>query len=145
MRPLSLLMIDIDHFKQVNDRFGHEAGDRVLKFLANVLISAKRASDVVGRIGGEEFAILLPETSKEAALVIAERLRQLAQTCAPAIAGEKLDVTISIGVAAASIRTSGMETLCRQADQALYEAKRSGRNRVVAAREVAEKVAMAAE
>src|SRR5690242_16752346 len=96
MRPLSLLMIDIDHFKQVNDRFGHEAGDRVLKFLANVLISAKRASDVVGRIGGEEFAILLPETSKEAALVIAERLRQLAQTCAPAIAGEKLDVTISI-------------------------------------------------
>jgi diguanylate cyclase (GGDEF)-like protein len=145
MRPLSLLMIDIDHFKQVNDRFGHEAGDRVLKFLANVLISAKRASDVVGRIGGEEFAILLPETSKEAALVIAERLRQLAQTCAPAIAGEKLDVTISIGVAAASVRTSGMETLCRQADQALYEAKRSGRNRVVAAREVAEKVAMAAE
>jgi diguanylate cyclase (GGDEF)-like protein len=145
MRPLSLLMIDVDHFKQVNDRFGHETGDRLLKSLANVLNSAKRASDVVGRMGGEEFAMLLPETGKQAALVIAERLRQLAQTCSPVIAGEKLDLTISIGVAAASVRTSGIESLCRQADQALYEAKRSGRNRVVPAREVAEKVAMAAE
>jgi diguanylate cyclase (GGDEF)-like protein len=138
-------MIDVDHFKQVNDRFGHEAGDRVLKSLANVLNSAKRASDVVGRMGGEEFAMLLPETGKQAALVIAERLRQLAQTCSPAIAGEKSDLTISIGVAAASVRTSGIESLCRQADQALYEAKRAGRNRVVPAREAARKVAIAAE
>jgi diguanylate cyclase (GGDEF)-like protein len=145
MRPLSLLVIDIDHFKLVNDTFGHEAGDQVLRSTANVLTSAKRASDVVARMGREEFAILLPETSKEAALATAERVRQQVQACECAATGEKLRVTTSIGVAGATVRTSGIEALCRQADQALYEAKRSGRNRVVLAREPSEKMAIAAE
>jgi hypothetical protein len=125
--------------------FGHDAGDHVLRSVANVLTSAKRASDVVARTGGEEFAILLPETGKEAALVTAQRVRQQVQACECDIAGEKLRVTISIGVAAATVRTSGIEALCRQADQALYDAKRSGRNRVVLAREMVEKIAAAAE
>jgi diguanylate cyclase (GGDEF)-like protein len=145
MRPLSVCVIDIDHFKLVNDTFGHEAGDHVLRSVANVLTSAKRASDVVARMGGEEFAILLPETGKEAALATAQRVRQQVQACECDIAGEKLRITISIGVAAATARTSGIETLCRQLDQALYEAKRSGRNRVGLAREMIEKIAAAAE
>ena len=132
-------------FKLVNDTFGHQAGDHVLQSVANVLTSAKRASDVVARISGEEFAILLPETGKEAALATAQRVRQQVKACACDIAGEKLRVTISIGVAAATVRTSGIEALCRQADQALYEAKRAGRNRVVLAREMVEKIAAAAE
>jgi diguanylate cyclase (GGDEF)-like protein len=145
MRPLSLLIIDIDYFKTVNDKLGHQAGDGVLRCVANVLVSAKRQSDMVARIGGEEFAMLLPETSKEAAHTIAERLRELVQTCCPSVAGERLDLTISIGVAGATIRTAGIETLYRQADQALYEAKRSGRNCVVVSTPAVEKLAMAAE
>jgi diguanylate cyclase (GGDEF)-like protein len=140
MRPLSLLFVDIDHFKSVNDRFGHETGDRVLRSVANVLTSAKRQSDIVGRIGGEEFAILLPETGKEAACTIAERFRQLVGTC-----GQHLGVTISVGVAGATATTAGIETLCRHADQALYEAKREGRDRVVVFAPPAERVSIAAE
>jgi diguanylate cyclase (GGDEF)-like protein len=134
MRPLGILMIDIDHFKAINDRMGHAAGDRVLQNVAAICRAAKRDSDVVARVGGEEFAILLPETTETAAVQFAERLRQRISDSTPTIYDEKVGVTISIGVAGASIRTSGVEALIRQADQALYEAKHLGRDRVVLSR-----------
>jgi diguanylate cyclase (GGDEF)-like protein len=146
MRPLSILMLDVDHFKAINDRFGHAAGDRVLQTIAALCRGAKRDSDVVARLGGEEFALMLPETTEAAAVQLAERLRQQVLECAPTVDGEKLDVTVSIGIAGASLRTSGIEALLRRADQALYEAKRKGRNRVVVSRPPqAENVAEAAE
>jgi diguanylate cyclase (GGDEF)-like protein len=145
MRPLSLLMIDIDHFKAVNDTFGHEMGDVVLRTVATAIASAKRISDVAGRIGGEEFAILVPETTKEAARALAERLCEVVRACSPYIAGEQLRLTVSIGVAGATAGTPSIETLLRQADQALYEAKRSGRNRVVVSSVPVESLATAAE
>jgi diguanylate cyclase (GGDEF)-like protein len=134
MRPLSILMIDIDHFKAVNDRLGHAAGDRVLQTVAAVCRSAKRDSDIVARVGGEEFAVMLPETTEQAAQQFAERLRQQVRDCSPTIDGEKLDVAVSIGIAAATLSTSGIESLLRRADQALYEAKRAGRDQVVVSR-----------
>ncbi len=134
MRPLSILMIDIDHFKAVNDRWGHATGDRVLQNLASLCLTEKRDSDVIARVGGEEFIIMLPETTESAAMQFAERLRIQVRDSAPTIFGEKISVTISIGIAGASIRTAGIETLLRQADQALYEAKHLGRDRVVVSR-----------
>ncbi|HLH97400.1 MAG TPA: GGDEF domain-containing protein [Xanthobacteraceae bacterium] len=131
VRPLSILMIDVDHFKAVNDRFGHATGDRVLQTIAAVCRGAKRDSDVVARMGGEEFALMLPETTEQAAFQLAERLRQQVIECAPIVDGEKVAVTVSVGIAGASLRTSGIEALMRRADQALYEAKHSGRNCVV--------------
>ena len=134
MRPLSVVMLDIDHFKAVNDRFGHAAGDRVLKSVADLCRAAKRDSDIIARLGGEEFAIMLPETTEAATVQFAERLRHLIVDCALTANGEAIPVTISVGIAGASIRTSGIEALMRDADQALFEAKRSGRNRIVVAR-----------
>jgi diguanylate cyclase (GGDEF)-like protein len=131
MRPLSLLMIDIDHFKAVNDRLGHAAGDRVLKNIAALCCAQKRESDVVARVGGEEFAVMLPETTATAAEQFAQRLCDGVRKSTPTIYGEALGVTVSVGVAGASVGTSGIETLMRRADQALYDAKRLGRDRVV--------------
>jgi diguanylate cyclase (GGDEF)-like protein len=133
MRPLSVMMIDIDHFKTVNDQFGHAVGDRVLKSVADLCRAAKRDSDIVARVGGEEFAIMLPETTEAATMQFAERLRRLARDCALAANGEEIPVTISVGIAGASMRTSGIESLMRDADHALYQAKRSGRDQIVAA------------
>jgi diguanylate cyclase (GGDEF)-like protein len=145
LRPLSLLMLDIDHFKNVNDRFGHAAGDQVLKAVATIIASAKRDSDIVARIGGEEFAVLLPESNKEAARAFAERICELVRTCSAHVGGEELALTMSIGGADATMRTSGIEALLRDADQALYAAKRGGRDRVVMATPIAQKLAPAAE
>jgi diguanylate cyclase (GGDEF)-like protein len=131
LRPLSVLMIDIDHFKAVNDQFGHAAGDRVLQAVAAVCRSIKRDADVVARVGGEEMAMMLPETTDAAAAQFAERLRAQLRDCAPYIEGAKVPVTVSVGVAGAGPQTSGVEALLRCADLALYEAKRSGRDRVV--------------
>jgi len=131
MRPLSILMIDIDHFKSVNDRLGHAAGDRVLKNIAALCRAEKRDSDVVARVGGEELAFMLPETTETAAAEFAERLRQQVRESTPTLDGQMLSVTVSIGIAAASTATSGVKALMRQADTALYQAKRSGRDRVV--------------
>ena len=130
-RPVSFLMIDIDHFKAINDGHGHEVGDRMIVHLANLARSCKRDSDVLARIGGEEFAILLPETTLEQASAIAERLRRnVASTPLIAVA-DSLCASVSIGVATASAETSGISDLMKAADQALYCAKRGGRNRVV--------------
>jgi diguanylate cyclase (GGDEF)-like protein len=131
LRPLSLLTIDIDHFKSVNDQFGHAAGDRVLRLVANACYAAKRDSDMAARIGGEEFALLLPETSEDAAAQFAERLRDQIRGCTPNVEGTTLTVTVSIGIASANAATTSIDVLMREADQALYDAKRSGRDRVV--------------
>jgi diguanylate cyclase (GGDEF)-like protein len=132
-RPLSVLIIDVDHFKTVNDRFGHDEGDKVLKLIAIVCGSAKRESDAVARIGGEEFALLLPETTEEAAFIIAERLLVQVRECLYPVGDENIGLTVSIGLATATPGMSGIETLIKRADDALYEAKRSGRDRVAIA------------
>ena len=130
-RPLSLLMVDIDHFKMVNDRFGHDAGDEALTLITEACRERQRASDIVGRIGGEEFALLLPETDLAQAVVVAERIR--AAVLARPFVMEKFAVplTVSIGVAAATLSMSGIGALMKAADRALYDAKAQGRNRVV--------------
>lgn len=130
--PLSLLMLDIDHFKEVNDAHGHRAGDRVLQQLARTCLEVLRTVDVVGRVGGEEFAILLPETTLEGAVEVAERLREAVGRAEVAREeGVPLRITVSIGVAPLSAGTN-LDTLMSQADAALYEAKHGGRNRVCA-------------
>jgi diguanylate cyclase (GGDEF)-like protein len=131
LRPLLLLMLDVDHFKLVNDRFGHAAGDHVLRTIAQVCSVTKRDSDVAARIGGEEFALLLSETTPEAAEQFAERLRNAVRNCPMLMHGHQIVVTVSIGVAGASIRTSGFEALLLIADQALYRAKDAGRDQVI--------------
>ena len=128
-----MLILDVDHFKSINDRFGHAAGDIVLTAIADACRSIKRASDIAARIGGEEFAILLPETNVEAARTFAERLRREISECAPIIQGEKLALTASVGVAAATRHTTRVSSLLQSADEALYQAKRTGRNQVCVA------------
>jgi diguanylate cyclase (GGDEF)-like protein len=129
-RPLALLMIDIDLFKSVNDRYGHDVGDEVIKSIADVLKTRKRASDIAGRLGGEEFALLLPETMLDNACGVAERLRRLVADGAVTVAENRIPITISIGASTAHKEMNGVTELIKQADVALYEAKRSGRNRV---------------
>lgn len=131
-RPLSLMMVDVDHFKDVNDRYGHEVGDRALVMLAGVLSSKLRNVDCVGRIGGEEFALLMPETTGDAACEVACRLiKKVAETCMTLPDGDKLILTISIGIATLKADETSMAMLLRRADAALYEAKNQGRNRIV--------------
>jgi diguanylate cyclase (GGDEF)-like protein len=146
LRPLSVLIIDVDHFKAVNDRFGHDVGDSALKIIANACNSAKRDSDIAARIGGEEFALLLPETNEAAALIVAERLREMVRECSPTLLTEKLKLTVSIGIATATPSMSGISSLMKRGDDALYEAKRSGRDRIsVASAASSRKIAEAAE
>ncbi|MCC8943533.1 diguanylate cyclase [Bradyrhizobium sp. Arg62] len=130
-RSLSVLMLDVDHFKAVNDRFGHSAGDEALKAVARVCMAGKRKSDIVGRIGGEEFAVLLPETSLSRARMVAERIRKRVESLSLVEDGRLIPLTISIGVAEAITAMSGADALVRGADAALYRAKSDGRNRVV--------------
>jgi diguanylate cyclase (GGDEF)-like protein/PAS domain S-box-containing protein len=129
-QPLSALMIDIDHFKAVNDRHGHAAGDEVLREVARSLGAGLRSIDILGRMGGEEFAILLPSIDIEGARMVAERLRRTASTLQPSVAGVAVPVTLSIGCASLSEEAADMDLLLRAADRALYEAKQAGRNRV---------------
>jgi diguanylate cyclase (GGDEF)-like protein len=129
-RPLSLLTIDIDHFKMVNDRFGHDAGDKALTQVAETCRERQRTSDIVGRIGGEEFALLLPETDITQAIVVAERIRGAVLSRPFAAENMSVPITVSIGVAAATLSMSGIGALMKAADRALYDAKAQGRNRV---------------
>jgi diguanylate cyclase (GGDEF)-like protein len=145
LRPCAFLMIDIDHFKLVNDTYGHEMGDWVLKMVATILLSAKRDADVVARYGGEEFVIMLPETTLAAAATVAERIRSKVFANALTIAESELSLTISLGISAATASSSGVESILRHADRALYEAKQTGRNRVCIAKRPLESVANAAE
>lgn len=128
-RPLSFLMVDIDFFKTINDRFGHEAGDRAIIQVANLAKDCKRTSDLLARIGGEEFALLLPETDLAQAQAMAERLRRA--VAATPLAGVAHAATVSIGVATADPELIGVSELMKMADQALYDAKHAGRNKVI--------------
>ena len=128
--PLTLMMLDVDHFKQVNDQYGHIAGDKVLKAIAEVLKDSVRKSDLVARYGGEEFAIILPETPVEGALVLAERLRKKMAAAKVENNGSTISVTASIGISGFDHEADKSNTdLIAKADAALYKAKRSGRNR----------------
>jgi diguanylate cyclase (GGDEF)-like protein len=127
----AVLLLDIDHFKRINDEHGHAAGDAVLRQLADLMRDGQRKIDMLGRIGGEEFAILLPGTELDAAAVFAERLRQrVAQAPMQLDDGVTLKITVSIGIAAMGGKTPGGDPALVRADQALYCAKRGGRNRV---------------
>jgi diguanylate cyclase (GGDEF)-like protein len=131
-RPLSVLMIDADDFKRINDRHGHSAGDDVLRAMAERCLGVVRESDIVGRLGGEEFAIALSDTDMPDAFQTAERLRRGVAAEPFAVDGDKLHVTVSIGVAARRAQHSDPDDLLRFADRALYAAKANGRNCVVA-------------
>ncbi len=129
-RPLSLLIFDIDHFKFINDKLGHEAGDRAIVHLADLARQDKRPTDIVARIGGDEFVMLLPETDVQRAGAVAERLRQKVAQSPAGKRGAEMKMTVSIGVAGATLSMSGTEALLKQADEALYRAKFLGRNKV---------------
>lgn len=133
-KPLSLLMLDIDEFKQINDTRGHRTGDLVLRHLSRLLGETLRSADFCGRLGGEEFAVLLPETGSAAATEIAERLRAgIAASAVVPEEGPPVRYTVSIGVTTLSEGDSNIDTLLGQADQRLYQAKRGGRNRICVA------------
>ena len=128
-RPLSVLMIDIDHFKKVNDQYGHAIGDEALIGVGRALNNRRRKSDIVGRIGGEEFAILLPETDILQARTVANRLCKRISEKVVRSQSVQFKVTASIGIASASASMSGIDALMKSADTALYQAKALGRNR----------------
>lgn len=135
-RPLSVVFVDVDHFKSVNDKHGHQAGDAVLQTLGRMITRCMRQLDIPTRYGGEEFAIILPNTDREGAATAAERLRKLLEkqeTMLPG--GRSIQVTASFGCATmdAQFRAEDAATLVGAADAAVYRAKREGRNRVVAA------------
>jgi diguanylate cyclase (GGDEF)-like protein len=130
-RALALVLIDVDHFKRVNDEHGHQTGDRLLVEIAQTCAATLRRTDLLARFGGEEFIVLLPETGQREAVRLAERMRQAVQ------AGLRdpqhplqVPVTISLGVVAMSAATPTLDALIRATDQALYDAKRAGRDRV---------------
>jgi diguanylate cyclase (GGDEF)-like protein len=129
-RPLALLMADIDKFKSVNDTYGHDVGDEVIKAVAGVLQANKRTNDIAGRLGGEEFAMVLPEATFDNAVIAAERFRQLVANRVIVAGNQRVPVTVSLGVTSANEQTSGIEEMLKQSDLALYEAKQTGRNRV---------------
>jgi diguanylate cyclase (GGDEF)-like protein len=129
-RPFCALMIDIDHFKRINDQYGHATGDQTLRGLIERCRAASRAVDIIGRYGGEEFVILLPDTQLESARHVAERLRQSIMKDPFTTDSGPLNITISIDVAQA-MSLNSLSTLIERADAALYDAKRTGRNRVV--------------
>ncbi|HEY5339036.1 MAG TPA: diguanylate cyclase, partial [Rhizomicrobium sp.] len=134
-KPLAFLIMDIDHFKSVNDTHGHDIGDEVLREFASRISANVRGIDLACRFGGEEFVVVMPDTDMDFATMVAERLRKSVETNPFVIsrAPGRLDITISIGIAASLGDADTAEALLHRADQALYRAKREGRNRVVLA------------
>lgn len=130
-RPASLLMLDIDHFKRFNDTHGHQAGDQVLREFANVVQGLRRATDVAGRYGGEEFAVILPETTPAQAMVMAERLRQHVASLEVRWGDQLLSITTSVGISGFDPDMQNYQQWIQHADEALYQAKAQGRNRSV--------------
>jgi diguanylate cyclase (GGDEF)-like protein len=130
--PSVMIMADLDHFKMINDKHGHAAGDVVLRALGRVILETVREGDVAARIGGEEFAIFLPATTLEGAYALAERLRRDVAAGVPHPSGGEARVTVSCGLAAvgAGSGTNALDEALAAADQALYAAKRDGRDRV---------------
>ena len=131
-RPLTLLMLDADHFKAINDRHGHPAGDAVLRDLAATLSANFREVDVVARVGGEEFAVLLPSTPPDAALALSQRVLAAIAARSVEFDGTRIAYTVSGGIAAMDEAVAGLDALMKRADEALYAAKKAGRNRVTA-------------
>lgn len=136
-RPLSVLMLDIDHFKKINDTYGHSAGDNALRHFTEVCRETVRMTDIVGRVGGEEFVLILPETDVEAGLEAAERIRRnvAESTFYPGGTSSPVTLTVSIGLYPFAKDERLFECALSKADRALYEAKRGGRNRVVVFKE----------
>ncbi|MDK9722986.1 MAG: GGDEF domain-containing protein [Rhodospirillales bacterium] len=130
-RPMAIMMVDIDNFKQVNDLHGHEAGDGVLRLVTSAIGKCLRQVDVFGRLGGEEFSVLMPETSQSGARIAAERIRVMVEEAKLDRNGQILSVTISAGLV---VGTYGLDEALKLADEALYQAKKDGKNRVVMAK-----------
>jgi diguanylate cyclase (GGDEF)-like protein len=135
--PLSMMLLDIDHFKAVNDTYGHQIGDQVLKRLGELLLNRVRDTDMIARYGGEEIAILAPQTAISHAFDLAERLRQAVETSIMVPAdednhSEAITITVSIGVAGFDPQVSDSQVFVQRTDEALYQAKNDGRNRVIA-------------
>ncbi|MGZ9234374.1 MAG: diguanylate cyclase [Anaerolineales bacterium] len=131
-REISMLVLDADHFKLINDTYGHYAGDLVLRNLSLVIMEQKRAQDTFGRLGGEEFGLLLPETNLEQAKIVAERIQMAWQQTPSTVDDKIIHSTVSIGVAEAGPADKSFEDVLRRADRLMYKAKEAGRNRVVA-------------
>ena len=131
-RPLSVLVIDADDFKNVNDSYGHHAGDIVLRSLSLVALEKKRTQDTFGRLGGEEFGLILPETNLEQARIVADRIQKTWEKSPVNLDGEMIHSTVSIGVAEANPSDQSFDDVLRRADRLMYKAKEAGRNRVVA-------------
>ncbi len=130
-RPLAIAMLDADHFKRVNDRYGHDVGDMVLRLIVDTAQASLRSVDVLARYGGEEFIVLLPETSPDNARIVMERVRErIASEPLTLDDGRKVATTVSIGIAGLLEPSEGLESLLKRADEALYKAKRNGRNRI---------------
>lgn len=131
--PFSILFVDLDYFKRINDEYGHQAGDNVLRAVADCLTRMKRQSDLLARVGGEEFSFFLPQTELSGAMQLAERIREAIEETHPQVNDKtRLTLTASIGVAQRQGNQWSMEAVEREADQAMYQAKLSGRNRVTA-------------
>lgn len=133
----SMIMMDLDYFKTINDRYGHYGGDIALKAFAEVCQSEIREADIFGRLGGEEFALMLPETPIEQAGILAERIRRATESLRIPIDGQEMRITVSIGFAEIGNDDHALENALRKADRALYQAKEEGRNKVCEARDVA--------
>lgn len=131
-KHLALMMMDMDHFKAVNDTYGHDVGDLVLKQLANIIIQGSRSAELASRFGGEEFVILMPETNPQSALAAAQRMREVVEATPFKIndKGDYINKTVSIGVASLHPDGDSAESLLKRADEALYDAKNNGRNQV---------------
>ncbi len=142
-RPCAVAMIDADHFKGVNDTHGHEVGDRVLQKLSNIMSGEVRDVDCVGRLGGEEFAILLPETNLQGGAAFCERLLSKIRNAEVETNGDVLRFTVSIGLTEVAKGETKTDVILNRADEALYEAKENGRDRVVVHRQRFEKVSTA--
>ena len=129
-KPLAVIMADLDHFKEINDTHGHQAGDIVLRETARRMSASLRAYESVGRYGGEEFLVVVPGSDLDAAVELAERLRQGVSAEAVCVAGATISTTVSLGLAVSTADVSRPDQLLHQADEALYAAKRAGRNRI---------------
>jgi diguanylate cyclase (GGDEF)-like protein len=128
----AVLLIDIDHFKKINDTYGHSVGDKVIISMTQTVINNLRQVDCFGRFGGEEFVVLLPETDIDEAVIVAERIRENIQHKSIVVQEQTISITISIGVSSYKIGEESIDTILQRADQGLYQAKKQGRNRVIA-------------
>jgi diguanylate cyclase (GGDEF)-like protein len=127
----SLVLIDVDDLKYVNDTYGHQAGDSVLSFVGKVLIESLRKIDVSARYGGDEFAVVLPNTNKRGSLIVAQKIKNSIKNMPFRFKGEEFEITLSIGIATYPENAPDNETLIEKADRALYESKEQGKDKVV--------------